>query len=103
MVGIYRKIKQVLDIVQQYAPFLDKIAPGVGTLVGSVAQLGDDITEGANNVYEDYNEAKKTGSEYGFLDGVKSFARPASKKSVMNSLSRSYGQLHPRLKLKDET
>jgi hypothetical protein len=118
MVGIYRKIKQILNAVQQYAPILDKFAPGVGALVGSVAALGDDITDGVNNVYEDYSEAKKSGGEYGFLDGVKSFARPAVNggaqslpwaakppnrpTAAMKSLTKSYGGLHPRLKLKDE-
>jgi phage-related protein len=115
MVGIYKKIKKILSIVQQYAPILDKFVPGVGTLVKSVAQVGDGIADGVNNVYEDYTSAKKSGSKYGFFDGVKSFGRAAgsiaesgvsSVKNIqpaMKTLTRTYGQLHPRLKLKDET
>jgi hypothetical protein len=104
MVGIYRKIKQILNAVQQYAPILDKFAPGVGTLISSVASLGDDITEGVNTVYEDYSAAKKGGGDYGFIDGVKSFGKgivaPSKVLPAMKTLTKSYGGLHPRLKLK---
>jgi hypothetical protein len=31
--------------------------------------------EGANNIYEDYQEAKKSERKYGLLIGVRSFAK----------------------------
>jgi hypothetical protein len=98
MVGIYRKIKQILEVVKKYSPFLDNVAPGLGTLVGSAASLADSVADGVNNVYDDYTEAKKSGKKYGLIDGVKSFARPPA---AVNSLTRSYCGLHPRLKLKN--
>jgi hypothetical protein len=100
MVGIYKKIKQILKMIQTYAPLIDKFAPGIGALVGSTAQLTDNITDGINNVYEDYSEAKNSGQEYGFRDGLSSFGRPSA---AMKTLTKSYGGLHPRLQLKSES
>jgi hypothetical protein len=48
MVGIYRKVKQLLNIVQKYAPILSNIAPGLGEAVGTIADLAEGITDGVN-------------------------------------------------------
>jgi hypothetical protein len=115
MVGINRKVIQLAKLLQKYSPILDEVAPGLGTLVGSVAGIGETIADGVNNVYENYTRAKRKGKKYNFTDGVESFMRPSAASSeaalkpntsvapsVVNSLSKSYGGLHPRLKLKDE-
>jgi hypothetical protein len=96
MVGIYRKVKQLLQLVQDISPYINKIAPGVGTLVGAGASLGESVADGANNVYEDYQAAKKAKMKYGIEDGLRSFGR----KSAISRLTKAYGGLHPRLQLK---
>jgi hypothetical protein len=112
MVGIQKKITQLLKIIQRFGPVLDTIVPGLGGLVGTLGSIGEDLTEGANNVYEDYQVAKKAGKKYSLGDGLRSFAgtfnpipeaptsmvkRPSA---AMRSLTKSYGDLHPRLSLK---
>jgi hypothetical protein len=97
MVGIYRKAKQLIKLIQQYAPFLDKIVPGLGVSVGSVAGIADNVADGINNVYEDYDVAQKKKENYGLSQGLRSFFKP----SVTNTLTKDYGGLHPRLKLKE--
>jgi DNA polymerase/3'-5' exonuclease PolX len=74
--------------------------PGMGELVGNVAGIGESIADGINNVYEDRKSAKQKGKKYGIGDGVESFFRPAQ--PLPTQIKRPYGELHPRLKLKDE-
>jgi hypothetical protein len=102
MVGIYHKVRQLLNIVQKYAPILSNIAPGLGEAVGTIADLAEGVTDGANNVYEDYNTSKKANKSYCFTDGVKSFVRQPRKVGALERLTKNYGGLHPRIKLKDE-
>jgi hypothetical protein len=104
MVGIYKKAKHLFKIVSQYAPLLNNLVPGLGEAVGVLSSLADSTADGMNNVYNDYNSAINSGESYGFRKGLKSFFRPmaGTKKSVANTLSKEYGQLHPRLELKDE-
>jgi hypothetical protein len=98
MVGIYRKAKQLIKFIQQYSPFLDNIVPGASSVVGGLAGLADDITDGINNVYEDYGTFKKSDSgKYGLSRGLKTFF---SRPTAANTLTKEYGGLHPRLKLK---
>jgi hypothetical protein len=112
MVGIQRKITQLMKIIQKFAPVLNNIVPGLGAVVGTLGSVGEKISDGAYNVYEDYKSAKSKGKKFGLGDGIKSFAgvdrgnessvssqvkRPPA---AMSSLTKSYGQLHPRLKLK---
>jgi hypothetical protein len=103
MVGIYRKVKQVLQLLQDMAPYIDRFAPGIGSLVGAGANIGETVADGVNNVYEDYHTARKSGEEYGFGEGLRSFARPTAKRmpTAVSKLTKSYGGLHPRLKLKE--
>jgi hypothetical protein len=37
MVGIHKKIKQLLNLVQQYTPLLSKFVPGLGEIVETVS------------------------------------------------------------------
>jgi hypothetical protein len=34
MVGIHKKVKQLLNVIQNYAPLLYKFVPGLGETVG---------------------------------------------------------------------
>jgi hypothetical protein len=107
MVGIYKKVKQLLQFIQDYAPYLDRFAPGMGSLIGATGSLGETIADGVNNVYDDYHEALKTGGSYGLGEGIRSFARPAAAvkrtPTAVSKLTKAYGGLHPRLKLKDSS
>jgi hypothetical protein len=108
MVGIYKKAKHLFKIVSQYAPFLNNLVPGLGEAVGVLSSIADSTTDGINNVYNDYNSAINSGETYGFRKGLNSFFRPmikggvSDKISVANTLSKEYGQLHPRLELKND-
>jgi hypothetical protein len=93
MVGIHRKVVQLAKLPQKYSPVLDTVMPGMGELVGSVAGIGESVADGINNVYEDRKIAKQKGKKYGIGDGVESFFKLQLKKA--------YGELHPRLKLKE--
>ena len=97
MVGIYKKVKQLLNVIQTYAPLLSKFVPGLGETVEAISGVGENIADGINNVYEDYTESKSNKRNYGFMDGVRSFTRP----SAVKKLTKDYGTLHPRIKLKD--
>jgi hypothetical protein len=103
MVGIYRKVKQVLKLLQNMAPYIDMFAPGIGSLVEAGANVGESVADGVNNVYEDYHAARKSGEDYGFGEGLKSFSRPATKRTptAVSKLTKAYGGLHPRLRLKE--
>jgi hypothetical protein len=104
MVGIYRKVKQILQLVKDIAPYIDRFAPGLGSLINMGAGLGGSIADGTNNVWEDYQTAKKSGTTYGVGDGVRSFVRKAAKEpSAVSKLTKDYGGLHPRLRLKEDT
>jgi hypothetical protein len=96
VVGIHKKVKQLLNLIQQYAPLLSKFVPGLGETVGAIS-VGENIADGINNVYEDYTDVKSKKNKYGFMDGVRSFTRP----SAIKKLTKDYGTLHPRTKLKD--
>jgi hypothetical protein len=78
MVGIHNKVKQLLNVIQQYAPLLSKIVPGLGETVEAISEVGGNIADGINNVYEDYTESKSNKQKYGFTDGVRSFTRPGT-------------------------
>jgi hypothetical protein len=97
MVGIHKKVKQLLSVIQNYAPLLSKCVPGLGETVGMLSEVRGSVADGINNVYEDYTESKSNNRKYGFMDGVRSFNRP----SAVNKLTKDYGGLHPRVKLKE--
>jgi hypothetical protein len=69
----------------------------LGETVEAISEVGGNIVDGINNVYEDCAESKTNKRNYGFVDGVRSFTRP----SAMKKLTKDYGGLHPRLKLKE--
>jgi hypothetical protein len=111
MVGIYKKAKQLFQLISKYAPLLNNIVPGLGEVVGIGSQIADKAADGFNSIHNDYTAAKKSGEKYGFGQGIKSFFKPMvdpkrggfqspPKKSVANTLSKEYGGLHPRLALK---
>jgi hypothetical protein len=58
MVGIHKKVKQLLSVIQNYAPLLSKFVPGLGETVGMLSEVGSSVADGINNVYEDYTDAK---------------------------------------------
>jgi hypothetical protein len=94
-------------VIQQYAPLLSKFVPGLRETVGAISEVGGNIADGINNVYDDYTESKYNKRNYGFMDGVRSFTRPGaspqstSLPSAMKKMTKDYGGLHPRLKLKE--
>jgi hypothetical protein len=97
MVGIHKKVKQLLNVIQKYAPLLSKFVPGLEETVGAISEVGENIADGINNVYEDYTDTKFNRRNYCVMDGFRSFARP----TAIKSLTKEYGGLHPRVKLKD--
>jgi hypothetical protein len=103
MVGFTRKIKQVLNMIKQYSPFLSKLYPGLGEVVGTAAGLGEGLTDGFERVYDDYSSSKKGGKKYGLMDGIKSFVSKSknnyAQKGAMQNLTSDYGGVHPRLML----
>jgi hypothetical protein len=58
MVGIHKKIKQLLNVIHNNAPLLSKFAPGLGETVGMLSEVGSSVVDGINNVYEDYSEVR---------------------------------------------
>jgi hypothetical protein len=136
MVGILKKIKQILKTVGDIAaPILNSIVPGLGPVISTVSEITQGIAGGGDNIIENYQAAKKSGKNFNFTDGLKSFFGGGNGEQVLNSLSdfnsefkkvlgpvkglsvksnvqrpvaamntltKSYGDLHPRLKLKDE-
>jgi hypothetical protein len=78
-------------------PLLSKFVPGLGETVGAISGVGENIADGINNVYEDYTESKSNKRKYGIMDEIRSFSRP----SAIKKLTKDYGTLHPRIKLKD--
>jgi DNA polymerase/3'-5' exonuclease PolX len=100
MVGIHRKVVQLAKLLQKYSPILDTVMSGMGELVGAVAGIGESVADGVNNIYEDRKRAKQKGKKYGFGDGVESFFRNSG--PTPTPIKKVYGELHPRLKLKEE-
>jgi hypothetical protein len=58
MVGIHKKVKQLLNVIQQYAPLLSKFVTGLGETVEAINEVGGNTADGINNVYEHYTDAK---------------------------------------------
>jgi hypothetical protein len=88
----------LLNVIQQYAQILSKFIPGLDETVGAISEVGENIADGINNVYEDYTDAKSNRRKYGVMDGVRSFTSPTS---TMKKLTKEYGSLHPRVKIKE--
>jgi hypothetical protein len=63
-----------------------------------LSEVGSSVADGIS-VYEDYTDARSNKQRYGLMDGVRSFTRP----SAMKKLTKDYGRLHPRLKLKENS
>jgi hypothetical protein len=99
MVGIAKKVKQLLNLVRKYSPFLNTVIPGFSSVAGIAADVGDRIVDGASSVYDDYQESKKKGQKYGVGDGIKSFFKPAG---AVNTLTKDYGEVHHRLLDEDD-
>jgi hypothetical protein len=95
MVGIPKKVKQVLKFIQIYSPYLNTIQPGLGTFVNSLANVTDDVVDRGGRVYDSYTEQKKKNKKYTIKDGLNDFFNtPAT------NLAKDYGKIHPRLQLK---
>jgi hypothetical protein len=94
MVGIAKKVKQLINLVRKYSPFLNSVIPGFSAVAGIAADVGDKIVDGVSNVYDDYKDKKKKGKDYGLGDGIKSFFRPPG---AVETLTKEYGKVHPRL------
>jgi hypothetical protein len=125
MVGIHKKVKKLLGIIQKYSPILSAFVPGLGEVVGLLSELGEDVADGVNNVHEDYSMAKNDSKKYNFGDGIRSFLRNGARcpsspfgakpkglpkithqnsaglDGAVKTLTKDYGELHPRLKLKE--
>jgi hypothetical protein len=111
---MYKKIVQILRLIQRFGPSFDVAVPGLGSIVSSLGSVVEDLAEGANNVYEDYTATKEAQKPYKFMDGVRScgstFAGSEVPKSLvtrpsaaMKALTADYGGLHPRLQLKGDS
>jgi hypothetical protein len=94
--------------------------PGFGPLIQSVGALGENVTDRAEQVYNAYRRSKKEGRKYTFKDGVETFFKDPDFSSILKpvvndvqdlinqnrppdavkTLTKAYGGLHPRLKLK---
>jgi hypothetical protein len=81
MVGIHKKVKQLLNVIQNFDPLLSKFVPGLGETVGMLSDVGSSVADGINNVYEDCTESKSNKKRYGLMDGVRSFTRPSAVKN----------------------
>jgi hypothetical protein len=84
--------------MQQYAPLLSKFVPGLGEAIGILSDIGSLVADGINNVYEDYTESKSNKKRYGLMDGVRSFTR----QGAVKKLTKDYGGLYLRVKLKED-
>jgi hypothetical protein len=81
MVRIHKKVNQLLNLIQQYAPLLLKYVPGLGETVEAISGVGENIADEISNVYKDYIESKSNKRKYDFMDGVRSFTRPSPVKN----------------------
>jgi hypothetical protein len=70
MVGIFKKFMQIVSVVKNNAHFLNYIAPGLGEVVGSVANVVGRGASAANNIYNSYKSAKESGKKLGFTEGL---------------------------------
>jgi hypothetical protein len=43
----------------------------LGEIVEAINEVGGNIADGINNLYEDYTDAKSKRNKYGFIDGVR--------------------------------
>jgi hypothetical protein len=116
MVGVLRKALQLLKLVRGPAlkilvPVLDAVVPGLGSMANVVGNEGIDRV---SDVYDAYEEAKGSGKNFSFGDGLNLLVNPPKKKRKMLlsesasepgaviSKSADYGGLHPRLHLKED-
>jgi hypothetical protein len=53
MVGIHKKFKQLLKVIQKYTPLLSKFVPVLGETVGAISEVGENIHN-----YDDRNIKK---------------------------------------------
>jgi hypothetical protein len=120
MVGLLKKIRNILKFVQDNSHLANFIVRGLGPLVKSVGALGENVTDRAEKVYDAYQSAKQEGKKFKFKDGVQTFFKDPDLsgyfKPVINdiqnivtqnrpaeavkTMTKAYGGLHPRLKLK---
>jgi hypothetical protein len=45
MVGIHKKVKHLLNVIQQYAPILSKFVPGLGETIEAISEVGENIVD----------------------------------------------------------
>jgi hypothetical protein len=81
MVEIHKKVKQLLSVIQNYAPLLSKFVPGLGETVGMLSDVGISVADEINNIYEYCSEARSNKKRYGLMDWVRSFTRPSAMKN----------------------
>jgi hypothetical protein len=105
MVGILRKALQLIKLVRGPAlkvlvPVLDAVMPGLGSAASFV---GNELVDRAERVHDAYDKAKDAGQKFTFIDGVKTMLSSGPKATAMVSKTKDYGELHPRLELKEDT
>jgi hypothetical protein len=81
MVRIHKKVKQLLNVIQQYTPLLLKFVSGLSETVEAISGVGENIVDGINNDYQNYTKSKSNKREYVLMDGVKSFTKPNAVKN----------------------
>jgi hypothetical protein len=82
MVSIHKKVKQLLNVIQNYAPLLSKFVLGLGETVNILSEIGCSITHRINNIYKNYTKSKSNKKRYYLMDGVRSFTRPSPVKKL---------------------
>jgi hypothetical protein len=104
MVGIFKKIKQILQFVQNNASLANYLVPGLGPFINSVGALGENITDRAETVYNKYQETRKSDKKFSIKDGIETFftnTPPDKPQEPVKLFSKPYGELHPRIRLKN--
>jgi hypothetical protein len=71
----------LLNVIQQYAPLLSKFILGLGETVGAISEVGENIADEINKVYEEYTKSKTNKRKYGIMDGIISFTKPCAVKN----------------------
>jgi hypothetical protein len=101
MPGIYKKVKWLIDFASKMSPFLNKVAPKLGTVVCITTQGLNIVANTVNEIYINYMIVKKNNKKYTFADGVQSgISGLMSDKSKLGQFSINIDDLSTNVKLK---
>jgi hypothetical protein len=108
MPGIFKKIKSLLKLVSDNAPFLNYVVPGLGTAISVGAKGLSNVGEGINQIHTDYKKAKENKKKFTFVDGLRSGIRGFTSAQEadpvkLDDLTKPLGELSDRIMLKTKT